>query len=205
MEKEVLKSISYGMYLVTSKQEDKKVGCIINTLEQLTSKNPLISICLNKENETTKKIQETKKFVVSILSEKVDPNLIAKFGFSSSKDTDKFADFPNQEVDNLPVIETGMCGYLVCEVKEIIDCETHNLIIARVVSSKKITNEIPMTYRYYQEVIKGKSPRKAPTYIEEEKKNVWVCDVCGYTYEGDLPEGFICPICGVDETHFQKQ
>lgn len=33
----------------------------------------------------------------------------------------------------------------------------------------------------------------------------YICDVCGYIYEGDvLPADFICPVCGVDATHFSE-
>ena len=46
---EVFRDISYGMYLVSTKNE-KLSGCIINTLIQLTSNNPLIAISLNKNN-----------------------------------------------------------------------------------------------------------------------------------------------------------
>jgi len=36
----------------------------------------------------------------------------------------------------------------------------------------------------------------------------YVCDVCGYEYEGDLmqePEDYVCPICGVDKSQFTAQ
>ncbi|MCI5729330.1 MAG: hypothetical protein MR374_07275, partial [Clostridia bacterium] len=34
----------------------------------------------------------------------------------------------------------------------------------------------------------------------------WVCSVCGYVYEGDeLPEGYVCPICGVQADYFRKK
>ena len=41
MNLEILKDLSYGMYIVTAKL-DKNVGCVINTLCQITSENPLI-------------------------------------------------------------------------------------------------------------------------------------------------------------------
>jgi rubrerythrin len=32
----------------------------------------------------------------------------------------------------------------------------------------------------------------------------WVCDVCGYEFEGDTaPEE--CPVCGLDSSHFEQQ
>lgn len=33
----------------------------------------------------------------------------------------------------------------------------------------------------------------------------WVCKVCGYVYEGDeLPEDYVCPLCGVGPEDFEK-
>ena len=34
----------------------------------------------------------------------------------------------------------------------------------------------------------------------------FVCDVCGYVYEGEeLPENFECPLCSVGPEHFQEE
>ncbi|MBR2337669.1 MAG: rubredoxin [Clostridia bacterium] len=34
----------------------------------------------------------------------------------------------------------------------------------------------------------------------------YVCDVCGYVYEGEeLPEDFVCPLCGVGADMFTKE
>lgn len=39
---------------------------------------------------------------------------------------------------------------------------------------------------------------------------VYVCDVCGYVYDGDvpfdqLPEDWVCPLCGVGKEEFTEQ
>ena len=205
MEREIFKNISYGMYVVTSSSDVKNCGCIINTLTQITSEDPLISISLNKSNYTNKIIKKTNRFCVSIISTTTNPNLISTFGFKSSLDFDKFGSFDYEIIDNLPILKENMIGYLICEVTNIIDCNTHDLIIAKVINCKLENKIEAMTYSYYHNVIKGKAPKAAPTYIEEKKENSFVCDVCGYVHTGDLPEGFRCPICGVDESHFKKQ
>ena len=69
-----------------------------------------------------------------------------------------------------------------------------------------------MSYAYYHNVIKGKSPKNAPTYLQEneqesEDKQVsrYVCEVCGYIYEGEsLPDDYICPVCKVGADKFKK-
>ena len=212
MDTKILRNISYGVYLVSSNSDSKDAGCVINTLTQITSENPLVSISLNKENYTNEIIKKSHKFIVAIINEKINPNIISTFGFTSSKDTDKFKDFKYDIVGNIKVINEGVCGYLVCEVVNIIDANTHDVIIAKVVDTKKYNDEKEMTYRYYHEVIKGKAPKKAPTYeeVEEPKttgKYKYVCDLCGYVLETDeeLPDDFICPLCGADRSHFIKQ
>jgi rubredoxin len=84
-----------------------------------------------------------------------------------------------------------------------------------------------MTYAFYQSVKHGKSPKLAPTHIEDEKpsvkeegKNKYKCSICGYIYdeaEGDpdggikpgtgfedLPDDWTCPICGAGKEEFEK-
>lgn len=31
---------------------------------------------------------------------------------------------------------------------------------------------------------------------------MYICDVCAFQVEGPVAEDYICPICGVDHTHF---
>jgi len=110
-------------------------------------------------------------------------------------------------ITDLPIIKDKICGYLICEVINFIDCGSHYLTIAKVTSSKKESNLIPMTYRYYHEQIKGKAPKKAPTYQEEtsSKKESYICKICGYLHEGDMEDDFKCPICGVNKNYFEKK
>lgn len=204
MDKKIFRDISYGMYVVTSKNS----GCIINTLTQITSENPIISISLNKENYTNQVIKNEKKFIVSIISEDTNPNVISTFGFQSSKDVDKFKNFEYENIDGIKALKENTIGYLVCEVLDIVDCNTHDIFVAKVVDTNKYNEYTPMTYKYYHEVVKGKAPKKAPTYVEEQTdtlEDLYICDVCGYVHKGPVPDDFICPICGKDASHFKKK
>ena len=218
MDLNVFRDITYGMYVITTKYNGKMAGCIVNTVTQITSENPIISVSINKNNYTNNIIKESKKFALSILSEECKNDVIGKFGFYSSKDINKFENFKYEEIDNLPVLKENMCGYLICEVLNIIDAETHEIFLARVVNTKKKSNLKPMSYSYYHEVIKGKAPKNAPTYIEEKvsggekKMKKYQCTICGYIYdeeaEGvkfeDLPEDWVCPLCGVGKENFEE-
>lgn len=207
----VFRDVSYGMYLVSTKNE-KPSGCIINTLIQITSQNPLVAISLNKNNATHDEIVKSKKFAVSVLSEETNQEVIKTFGYFSSRDINKFDNVKYEEKNNLPVVLEDISSYLICNVENIIDCETHNLFIGRVELTEKVSNKTPMTYKYYHENRKGTSPKNAPTFIEEKKKDAYRCTICGYIYDNEkeeipfeeLPDDWVCPRCGVGKDLFEK-
>ena len=212
MDMKALETISYGMYIVSTKNDNKNYGCVINTLTQVTASNVLVSITLNKENATNQALRESKKCAVSILSEQATSELIAKFGYFSSVDTDKFQGINIKDSDGISVVTEGACGYLVGEVVNIVSCDTHDIFILRVTKAEQLTEEKPMTYRYYHEVLKGKASSKAPTYQEETVSGgkKYRCTVCGYIYDDeketikfeDLPDDWKCPRCGVGKDKF---
>lgn len=208
---EVFKDISYGMYLVSTKTKELS-GCIINTLIQLTSNNPLIAISLNKNNKTNAEIKKSKTFAVAVLSEETNQEIIKKFGYFSSKDINKFENTNYEEINNLPVVLEDISSYLICDVENIINCETHDVFIGRVVLTEKVSDKKPMTYKFYHENRKGTSPKNAPTFIDEKKEDAYRCTICGYIYDNskekikfeDLPEDWVCPRCGVGKEMFVK-
>ena len=52
MNSEVLKNITYGVYVVSTRDEKKSVGCIVNSIMQITRN--ILAISVNKENYTNK-------------------------------------------------------------------------------------------------------------------------------------------------------
>lgn len=215
MDNKILRDISYGMYVVATSYNDKLVGCTINTLTQVTSNNPIVSISLNKDNYTNKAIKNTKRFIVNILSEKTTSEVINTFGFRTSKDIDKFANYKYELKNQLPILKEEICGYIICEVLNVIDAETHDVFLARIIDMKKTSNNIPMTYIYYHQVIKGSTPKNAPTYfikMEQPTDSMYRCSVCGYIYDdskenipfNDLSEDWKCPVCGASKSEFKK-
>lgn len=211
MDKKVLRNLSYGVYVVTSKENSRQVGCIVNSIMQVTSNPCTISVSINHNNYTNKVIKKNKNFGISILKQSSDPKIIGTFGFKTSKDTDKFKEVRYKEETGIPIIEDS-CGYMICKVIDLMETETHTIFLGEVIEAGDYSNENPMTYKYYHEKLKGSSPKNAPTYDEkqnEEKKNdtkvkKWKCDICGYIYEGEeIPDDFVCPICGASKEHFK--
>lgn len=211
MDKKVLRNLSYGVYVVTSKDDDKNVGCIANSIMQVTSSPMTVAVSINHDNYTNSCIKKSKKLAISILKEDSDSKIIGEFGFKSSREADKFINTNYNVIDNLAVINDS-CGYLICEVIDKMETDTHTVFLAKITNADGYTNDNPMTYKYYHEKLKGTSSKNAPTYQEEaktedessKKKGKWRCKVCGYVYEGEeLPPDFICPICAMPASEFE--
>lgn len=213
MSKKAIYDLSYGLYMIGTVGENIPCGCIANTVFQVTSNPQKIVVSLNHDNYTTSCIQSTREFTVSILSEKVDPAIIGQFGFKTARECYKFENIEFKRlVNNMPVLTNGISAWLHCKVENMVDTGTHMLFIAEVIDFERLSDDEPMTYSYYHNVIKGRAPKNAPTYQEEplntSENEEYVCDVCNYVYSGknlkDLPDDWKCPVCGMDKSHLKK-
>ena len=231
MDSKAFHKISYGLYLVCSKKGDKFNGQIANTVIQVTSDPPKIAVAINKENLTNEFIRESKVLTVSILSKEAPMKFIGHFGFKSGRELDKFEGMHYKVgVTGAPIIIENSIAYLEAKVVGSLDVGTHTVFIGEVVGAEVIDEyEEPMTYAYYHEVKRGKSPKNAPTYIKEEKEEKkevlkmakYRCSVCGYVYnpeKGDpdsgiepgtpfeeIPDDWVCPVCGAGKDQFKKE
>ena len=169
MNKEAFYKISYGLYIVSSCKESKNNGFICNTVFQTTSEPQTIAICSNKQNLTTDYIISSKLFSVSIIQQEVDLKYVGLFGFKSGKDTDKFKDITYVTgKSGVPVVTDKILSYFECEVINTVDLGTHLLFVAKILDAEVLKEGEPLTYHYYRNVIKGFSPKTAPTYISKD-------------------------------------
>lgn len=226
--------ISYGLYIVTTQSGNKKGGYIANTLFQVTANPPQFAISCNKDNYTTELIQQSGVFGFSVLSEKASPSLIGNFGYKSGRDFDKFTgvNYFNGKT-GVPIVTDSSVAWFECKVTQSYEVGTHVMFIGEVIDNGTIEDKVKsLTYNYYREVLKGYSPKNAPTYIEkanvealikdsEPKLDVWQCQLCHYEYEEakgdpisgiipgtsflDIPSDWVCPICGADKSMFEKE
>lgn len=171
MDKSALFKLSYGMYIVSSKDNARMNGQIANTVFQVTSEPQKIAVCLNKQNLTHEVVAASKKLSISVLSMETPMTFIGRFGFKSGRDTDKFKDTQFKAgPGGLPLVIENAVACLELNVASMTDVGTHTLFIGEVVEAEVLSDKEPMTYAYYHECMKGKSPKTAPTYIQEEQK-----------------------------------
>jgi len=212
MNKTAFYNLSYGVYLCTSWDEGRPVGCVANSAMQITAEPATLAVSLNHGNYTNRCVSDTGYFSVCVLAEDCDPKLIGKFGFFSSKEKDKFADFSWQVRGKLPVPDGAMCWFS-CRVIDKMETATHTVFLGEVIDADVLKAGTPMTYAYYHKVLKGKTAAKAPTYIAPEAGQTaakYVCKICGYVYDGkvpfeELPDDWLCPVCGAPKSQFEKR
>ncbi len=170
IEHEALFTLGYGLYVISSNLGDKLSGQIANVVFQVTSQPIVLGICINKKNLTHEFIEKSRSFSVSVLEQDTPMTFIGKFGFKSGRDIDKFigTSFETGETGVLIVTDFSV-SYMEVKVVSQLDAGTHTVYLGELVSSKLIKDATPMTYAYYHEVKKGKSPKSAPTYFEQKK------------------------------------
>ena len=161
----VFRDLSYGLYLVASMDKDRFNGQVINTLIQVTSEPPRVAVIINKKNFTHELILKSKIFSASILEESTPMTFLGPFGFRSGRDISKLEKVAFRKgITGCPLITEHALSVLEAKVTDQVDLGTHTVFIGDVVSSEVLKEGTPITYQYYHEVLKGKSPPNAPTY-----------------------------------------
>jgi len=230
MNLKALHSISYGLYIVGSRKRDKINAQIANTVIQVCSEPPTISVCINKWNLTHEFIKDSKVFTVSVLCQDAPLSLIGNFGFKSGRDADKF-DGVNYKLGETkaPIVLEHAVAYMEAKMVNELDVGTHTIFIGELVAADVLTEDEPMTYAHYHRVKRGTTPKTAPSYVEDNsvkkegdtKLAKYKCGVCGYVYDPekgdpesdiapgtafeDLPDDWVCPVCGATKDKFEKE
>ncbi|MBQ8612920.1 MAG: flavin reductase [Ruminiclostridium sp.] len=181
-------NIGYGLYVITSNDGQKDNGLIVNTVTQVTNTPNRIAVTINKENYSHHVIKQTGIMNINCLTTDAPFAVFEKFGFQSGRNTDKFEGCEPLRSDNgLVFLPRHINSFMSLKVEQYVDLGTHGMFICEVTEARVISNAESMTYSYYHSNVKPKP--------ETEGKKGYVCKICGYVHEGELPEDFICPLC----------
>lgn len=229
-EGDALLRLGYGVYIVTSRLREKLNGCIANTVIQVSNAPPSAAVCVSKKNLTHEYMEKSGTFGVSVLKRSTPLRFIGLFGFRSGREVDKLSQVSFKTgVTGCPLVTENALALLEVKVARTADAWTHTLFTGEVVKGELLGDEEPLTYAYYREHLRGRTPRNAPTYSPagapaaekrsgDAKMKKYVCDVCGYVYDPengiqedgiepgtafeDLPDDWICPVCGAAKDQF---
>ena len=150
--------LTYGLYVLTARQDGKDNGCIINTAIQAASEPNQLSIAVNKANYTHDMIKDTGEFNVSVLSERASFSLFKGFGFRSGRDVDKFIDFSGVKrgQNGIYYITEGTNAYIGVKVEKTEDLGSHTMFIGKITEMEVLSEDASATYEYYLKYIKSR-------------------------------------------------
>lgn len=201
MDQKALFNLSYGVFVLSTKEGEKKNGCITNTCIQVANNPVRVAISVLNVNYTCELLKQSRVFNLSILDQTCPVELINHFGTQSGREVDKFAGMDlKEDIHGVPYLQKHVCSVLSCQVLDSIDLGSHTLFVAEVKDAFRTGSGEPLTYAYYQKHIKQRN-----TGQRQEREIIgWRCKICNYVYEGsELPEDFICPLCGHGAEDFE--
>ncbi|MBO5551045.1 MAG: flavin reductase [Lachnospiraceae bacterium] len=208
MDNKALYNLSYGVFMLATKQGDKVNGCITNTCMQVANSPTRVAISCINANYTCELIKQSGVFVLTLLDETCDFETIRHFGMQSGRDVFKFTGEFDQEklpvdINQIPYLKEHACSVISCKVLESSDLGSHTLFIAEIVDAVLLNDKKPLTYADYQARVKPR-PEAAKNETGDRKIVAWKCKICGYIYEGsELPADYLCPVCGHPAEDFE--
>lgn len=192
MDLTALFKIGYGLYVVTSNDGKKDNGLIVNTVMQVTDSPVRVAVAINKKNYSHDVIKSSGKMNVNCLSTEAPFKVFEVFGFKSGRDTDKFEGCnPSRSENGLVYLPHYINAYFSLAVESYVDLGSHGMFICSVTEAETKSSVESMTYSYYHANVKPK-PKKAEASGDKKR---YVCTVCGFIHEGELPEEYECPLC----------
>ena len=191
MNTKALYNITYGVYLLSAKENGRDNACIINTAVQVANNPTRISIAAIKGNLTHDMILATGVFNLSSITSDAPYSLFQHFGMQSGYNVNKFADFTDvaRSENGLLYLTKYANAVLSLKVTESHDLGSHTLFIGELTDGEVLSAGECCSYGYYQSTIKKAAPKPIA-------KEGWKCKICGHVYEGkELPADYICPLC----------
>src|SRR3989304_5896350 len=168
---EAFYKVTYGLFIVSSKINNKYNGFISNAVFQVTAEPAQFAVCCNKDNYTAEYISQSSVFSISVLQKDTPAALIGLFGYRSGKDVNKFEKINYiTGISGVPIVIDNTIAWFECRLNQTVDAGSHLIFIGELINSNiTAINDDPLTYTYYREVKKGVAPKNAPTYIDKSK------------------------------------
>lgn len=158
MDSNALRKLTYGVFMISTKYEERANGCIIDTCMQVTYDPVRIAVSILNTNYTCELLNKSDVFALSILSEDCTFETIKYFGYQSGRNVDKFAGMNMLENElGIPYMGWHACAVLSGKVVEKQNLGTHTLFIAEVTEAKQLNEKAPLIYADYQNRIKSKA------------------------------------------------
>lgn len=222
MNPKVLSHLAGAVAAVGVKDENGPNACIASSAALIAgakpAQAPLISLALDSDSHSCACVERERVFTLSVLSEETPATVIGALGFVSGANTGKLENVRHKVLlEGVPVIKEKTCCWFLCQVLEQVSLRGRTVFLAEITAGSDLSAGVPMSVRYYREMLHGSAPRRSPLYLSPELRRdqlggeSFVCTVCGYVYNDpnfgfeELPEDWFCPICHLPKRAFQRK
>lgn len=162
---EALGRLTYGLYVVSSRSGVPINGQITDALMQVTLEPPRIAVSLAKAERTHEFISESGVVGVSVLARDAPMDLILLFGFRSGRDVNKFEYVKYKTgITGAPLLADHAVAVFEGKVANRVDLGTHTVFLVEVIDGEVLSAAPALTYAHYQEHLRGRTHKNAPTY-----------------------------------------
>jgi len=152
--------VTHGLYILTTRDEDRINGQCLDALMQVTNAPPRVVIGVGSQSLTHEMILQSGRFCISVLDREnpASGDLIKRFGFQSGRDVDKFADCAHElNEQGIPFLPDAVAVYTCTVIREkTVDLGTHSLFIASVERAGTRDSGEPLTYNEYRNTLRKK-------------------------------------------------
>jgi len=149
----VLSEMTYGIYVLTSRFEEKINGMVASWVSQVSHDPPLIMAAIHPNRYTCGLVQQGGHFVLNVLSQ--EQKALIK-NFKGPDASGKFVGIPwSEEKTGCPVLKNSI-GFMECRVIEIHAPGNHKLFIGEIINSGYRGRAVPLSTLDYEGVYTGK-------------------------------------------------
>jgi flavin reductase (DIM6/NTAB) family NADH-FMN oxidoreductase RutF len=132
--KTVLRSFTYGLYVVTCRDGESTGAFTANWLSQASFDPPLVMVSVEKDAHSLPIIRSSEQFSVNVL-ETGQRRLAGHFGKKTARVGDKLAEIDHYQTEGgLPILNEAT-GYVVCKVTGEMDAGDSVIVLGQVIEA----------------------------------------------------------------------
>ncbi|GHO82972.1 flavin reductase family protein [Dictyobacter formicarum] len=134
VKKQALRTFTYGLYVVMSKEDEVVNAFTANWLTQVSFEPPLIAVSIENDAKSLSMIQHSQAFTINVLKTG-QRDLAGQLGRSYNKNPDKLAGISySLQQDTYPVLNDAL-AWITCKVQNTMPAGDSTLIIAEVIDA----------------------------------------------------------------------
>lgn len=132
--KTVLRWFTYGLYVLTSRDDESTGALTANWLSQVSFEPPLVMVSVEKDSHSLPRIRNSGDFAVNVL-ETGQRRLAGHFGRKTEKVGNKLDEIEHYHTESgLPIVNDAI-GYVVCKVINEMDAGDSVIVLGEVVEA----------------------------------------------------------------------